>query len=215
MTDQELAEIVWDYMRYEQPLEKADLILGLGNQDIRTAEWAAQLWKDGWAPRILFTGNQGVGTRHLLDRSEADWFASRARELGVHSDALLLEHGATNTSENVTLSYRLLFEQDLLPKKMIVVTKPYMLRRAYATFMKQWPEERRPEVIMSAMNISLEDYCKSEMYPFDYVVNIMVGDLQRIMEYPKRGFQIEQYVPDEVKRAFDELVKRGYDKHLL
>lgn len=43
----------------------------------------------------------------------------------------------------------------------------------------------------------------------------MVGDLQRIKEFPKLGFQIEQDIPSDVWEAFEALVARGYDKYLL
>lgn len=214
MSDQELAQIIWDYMRFEQLLEKADLILGLGNHDIRTAEWAAKLWSDKWAPKILFTGDRGKITKATNEIAEAEEFASKAVMLGVPNTSILRETKATNTSENFLYSYRMLESESIPQKSIIIVTKPYMLRRAYATFMKQWPAETKPQVIMSAIDLTFEQYCNGQ-YSFDYIVNVMVGDLQRIMEYPKLGFQIEQNVPDEVKQAFNELVKRGYDKHLL
>jgi hypothetical protein len=44
---------------------------------------------------------------------------------------------------------------------------------------------------------------------------VMVGDLQRIKEYPKLGFQIEQEIPKDVWEAWEELVKLGYIKYLL
>jgi hypothetical protein len=47
------------------------------------------------------------------------------------------------------------------------------------------------------------------------VISIMVGDLQRIRLYPARGFQIEQQIPERVWEAYEELVKAGYDRHLL
>lgn len=43
----------------------------------------------------------------------------------------------------------------------------------------------------------------------------MVGDVQRMKLYPERGFQIVQEVPTDVWNAFEELVAKGYDKHLL
>ncbi len=43
----------------------------------------------------------------------------------------------------------------------------------------------------------------------------MVGDLERIREYPKLGFQVEQDIPEEVWQAFERLIEAGYDKHLL
>ena len=43
----------------------------------------------------------------------------------------------------------------------------------------------------------------------------MVGDLQRIREYPKLGYQIEQEIPAKVWRAYEKLGAAGYDKHLI
>ena len=43
----------------------------------------------------------------------------------------------------------------------------------------------------------------------------MVGDLQRIKIYPKKGFQIFQEIPDDVWQAYKQLVNLGYDKHLI
>jgi hypothetical protein len=49
----------------------------------------------------------------------------------------------------------------------------------------------------------------------DDVISIMVGDLQRIRTYAEKGFQIHQDIPDEVWKAYKELVAAGYDKHLV
>ena len=43
----------------------------------------------------------------------------------------------------------------------------------------------------------------------------MTGDLQRIREYPKSGYQIEQEIPDEIWNAFEQLVAAGYNRHLI
>jgi hypothetical protein len=43
----------------------------------------------------------------------------------------------------------------------------------------------------------------------------MVGDLQRIRVYPARGYQIEQDIPTDVWAAYEELVRAGYDRHLI
>lgn len=215
MTDFENAQIIWEYMRFEQPLKKADIIIGLGSSDVRTAEWSASLYNQGCAPLILFTGARGRTTREAFADNEADVYAKRALELGIPDDVILREINATNTGENIVYSYKLLQEKFIDVKSLILVTKPYMLRRAYATFMKQWPDDIKPDIQCSAIDISLGEYCSDEMYPFDYVVNVMVGDLQRIQEYPKLGFQIEQKSPEEVVKAYDTLIKRGYTKHLL
>jgi hypothetical protein len=90
-----------------------------------------------------------------------------------------------------------------------------MERRSYATFRKFWPE--KPAVVTSpqvSFDEYLDDYTNPELSKDD-VVNIMVGDLQRVRLYPARGFQIPQEIPEEVWAAYEELVASGYDKHLV
>ena len=85
-----------------------------------------------------------------------------------------------------------------------------MERRAYATFMNFWPGKK---VIAASPPISLFEY-PTEDLPRDLVINIMVGDLQRIRIYPEREFQIEQEIPVS-RGAFGKLIELGYDKHLI
>ena len=55
---------------------------------------------------------------------------------------MLIENRSTNTGENVLFTKRLLAERQLDPETFIVVQKPYMERRSYATFRKVWPEKQ-------------------------------------------------------------------------
>lgn len=215
MTNYELAQIIWDYMRYEQPLEKSDIIVGFGSSDVRTAEHCARLWHDGFADTIVFCGARGRITRDVFTENEAGVYAKRAIELGVPRDRIVVEHRSTNSGENVKYLYETVHNLGLPYQKIILVHKPYMLRRAYATLMQQWPETKKPTVICSSIDEPLDTYTQDTLYPFDYVTNVMVGDLQRIREYPKRGFQVEQYIPDGVWAAWQELVARGYTRYLL
>jgi len=43
----------------------------------------------------------------------------------------------------------------------------------------------------------------------------MVGDFQRILVYPEKGFAAPQLVPDEAMDAFDLLVLNGFTQHLI
>ncbi|HCH73168.1 MAG TPA: YdcF family protein, partial [Ochrobactrum sp.] len=45
------------------------------------------------------------------------------------------------------------------------------------------------------------------------LVHEMTGDLQRILEYPAKGYQIAQAVPLEVMEAYDFLIAQGFDGH--
>lgn len=208
-----LAEKIWQYMRLEPPLEKADVIIGLGSHDMQTPEWCARLYNDGYAPVIVFCGGRGRLTEDLVG-NEADQYADRAISLGVPEQSILRDTNSTNTGENIVNAYRILKEKDLLPGKVLLVTKPYMLRRAYATFMKQWPGEVKPEVTCSAIDKSFRDY-GSGFEDMKYTTEVMVGDLQRIKEYPALGFQIEQDIPDDIWATYKELVARGYTSQLM
>jgi hypothetical protein len=42
-----------------------------------------------------------------------------------------------------------------------------------------------------------------------------VGDLQRVIEYPKLGFAVEQDVPEDVHAAYQALVHDGFTSRLL
>jgi len=46
------------------------------------------------------------------------------------------------------------------------------------------------------------------------VIDIMVGDLWRVIEYPRLGHQSHQAVPGDVGAALKILIGAGYDKHL-
>lgn len=207
----ELARRIWDYHHLGHRLEKADLILALGSNDRRVAGHAADLWLAGWAPRLMMSGGSGALTRELFDRPEAELFAAIARERGVPEEALIIEPDSTNTGENIAFSQRRLAELGLAPQRIILVQKPYMERRAYATFRKFWPEI---DPLVSTPPISFADYPTPEL-PRDLVINLMVGDLQRIRLYPARGFQIAQEIPDDVWEAALELIALGYDRHLV
>ena len=71
---------------------------------------------------------------------------------------------------------------------------------------------------VTSPRVSLDEYLSGyshDALSSDDVIGIMVGDLQRIRLYPAKGFQIPQDIPDEVWRAYEELVKAGYDKYLI
>lgn len=49
----------------------------------------------------------------------------------------------------------------------------------------------------------------------EHWIHALAGDLQRIREYPAKGFQIEQDIPDEVWEAYEYLVDLGYTNRLI
>ena len=207
----QLAQKLWDYHHMHHELKPSDCILVLGSHDKRVAERGAELYLEGFAPFILFSGGLGRLTQDLWRQTEADLFAGIAMEMGVPKEAILIENCSTNTGENILFSQQVLKEKGMDPERFIVIQKPYMERRSFATFKKHWPEK---EMLVTSPQIPFEDYATDEI-PLERVINIMVGDLQRIKLYPQMGFQIYQEIPKDVWSAYERLVALGFDKQLV
>lgn len=205
-----LAHTLWDYHHMNHPLEPSDCILVLGSHDLRVAEWAADLYLKGYAPLLIFSGGLGNFTREIWTLPEADQFAEIALKKGVPAPAILIENKSTNTGENILFSRQLLEKNNLFPESFLVVQNPYMERRSYATFKKHWPDKKN---FVTSPPISFDQY-PTELIPLEKVINIMVGDLQRIKIYPEKGFQIYQEIPIKVWRAYELLIESGFTKHL-
>ena len=206
-----LAKILWDYHHMHHQPVKSDCILVLGSHDLRVAERGAELYLQGWAPLLVFSGGLGNLTQHIWTESEADQFARIAIKLGVPREAILIENRSTNTGENILFTRQLLEQHNIHPSSFILVQKPYMERRSYATFKKHWPDKK---LVVTSPQISFEDYPTEEI-PLERVINIMVGDLQRIKIYPDKGFQVAQEIPPEVWAAGLQLIEYGFNSHLV
>ncbi len=205
------AKQLWDYHHVNNHLEKADCILVLGSHDVRVAERAAELYLEGWAPLLIFSGGLGRLTEGVWTETEADLFAKIAIDKGVPREAILIENKSTNTGENILFTRQLLIENKIDPQSFIVVQKPYMERRSFATFKKHWPDKK---LIVTSPQISFENYPNAEI-PAEQVINIMAGDLQRIKVYAEKGFQIYQEIPSHVWKAYEQLVASGFNEHLI
>jgi len=206
-----LAKVLWDYHQLNDTLNKADAIFVLGSHDTRVAERGAQLWLEGMADYLILSGGLGNFTLGVWEETEADKFAKIALNMGVSEARIIVENKSTNTGENIRFTQKILKEKGLDFHRFIIVQKPYMERRSYATFKKNWPEK---SVTVTSPKISFENYPNEEI-SMAIVIQSMVGDLQRIKAYPKLGFQIEQEIPQEVWQAFEQLVKLGFNQHLI
>lgn len=201
-------------MIMKHKLNVSDIIFVLGSNDYKVAEYASDLFLKGLAPYILFSG--GIAHHDDLlstgwNKAEAEIFADIAISKGIPKDRIIIENKAKNTGENVLYTEKILKKAGIIFSNVIAVQKPYMERRTFATIKVHWPNVN---LMVSSPPIDFEDYVSNNKDK-ECLINIMVGDLQRIIEYPKLGFQIEQKVPNEVLNAYHFLVGKGYDKHLI
>ncbi len=209
----ELVQILWDYMLVGHTLRKADCIFMLGSYDVRVADYAIELYKDGYAPYILFSGGVIQHNARLnlyWDDTEANYFAKRAIEQGIPSDKVLVENLATNTTENFTCTRTLLESLGLDFQSFILVQKPFMERRVLACAIKRWSDK---DYVVTSPPISCMDYLNGDL-PKDGLIQYIVGDFQRVKVYGENGFQAPQDIPPHCWDAFEQLVALGYDKHL-
>lgn len=232
-TDMEIlrdAELLWDYHHIGYISEEtdeaedffpADLILGFGSHDLRVAERCADLYLQGAAGVILFTGGLGRITGSLWREPEAAIFRRTALRAGVPAASILIEESASNTGENIRYSKeiagRMIFDAagsgcDL--PRILAVDKPGRERRTLAALKKQWPGAvfriTSPRCSFAQCLQYYEQGAGGTGITVRRFINIMVGDLIKMETYADLGFQISQPVPEEVRMACRRLQDMGF-----
>lgn len=209
MENIEEIKVLWNYMKMNQQLKKADCIIGLGSVDTNVANVASELYLQGYADKVFFSGGLGKITNKIWNETEAEKFAKIAIKKGVPKEKIYIEKESTNTGDNFRFTKRMIEELQLDIKSCIVVCKPYDEKRAYASFKKIMPEF---EVIITSENISCEEYYRKNGTEW---INVLVGDIQRMKLFYEKGWQVKMDIPKEVWDAYEVLVKKGYDKFVF
>ena len=207
-------QTLWDYLRLGKNPEQADCIVGFGNFNTDIARRAAELYHQGYAPKILFTGGLGRNTEGLLPEPEAVRFARVAMELGVPREDILMEARSTNTAENILFTRQLLEAEGLPNGRILGVHQPFMERRITAAMGVYWPQTH---FMVTSPQVSIPEYlerAREQGVTEEASISVIVGDFQRMELYAQKGYQLPQYIPEEAWQAFRRLVALGYDKQL-
>lgn len=207
-------QVIWDYLGLHKQPEKADVIVGFGNFNDNIARRAAELYHQGYAPKILFTGGLGRNTQGLLPESEAARFARVAMECGVRSEDIIREDKSTNTAENILFTRACLEKLNIPHDRILGVHQPFMERRITAAMGVYWPEL---DFRVTSPQVSIESYladARKQGVTEEASISVIVGDFQRMDLYAKKGYQLPQHIPEEAWKAFHQLVAMGYDKQL-
>ena len=207
-------QVIWDYLCLHRQPQKADVIVGFGNFNTDIARRAAELYLQGYAPKVLFTGGLGRNTEGLLPEPEAVRFARVAMECGVPEKDILLEEKSTNTKENIDFTRDLLQQQGIAHNHILGVHQPFMERRIAAAMGVYWSEQ---SFSVTSPQVTIPEYlrrAKEQGISENASVSVIVGDFQRIELYAQKGYQLPQYIPPEAWEAFHTLVAMGFDKQL-
>ena len=207
-------QVIWDYLGMHRQPQKADVIVGFGNFNTNIARRAAELYLQGYAPKVLFTGGLGRNTEGLLPEPEAVRFAKVAMERGVPEKDILIEDRSTNTKENIEFTRRLLEEAGVPHGHILGVHQPFMERRITAAMGVYWPEL---QFSVTSPQVSIPEYladAERQGITENAAVSVIVGDFQRMDLYAKKGYQLPQYIPEEAWEAFHRLVALGFDSQL-
>lgn len=74
------------------------------------------------------------------------------------------------------------------------------------------------QAIFTSQQISCEEYFKqydNGDITRDEIINILVGDIQRMKVFVDKGWQIPMEIPRDVWEAYEKLVNLGFDKYLI
>ncbi|MGH3833554.1 MAG: YdcF family protein [Pseudonocardiaceae bacterium] len=204
-------ELLWDYHDMHHDLHPCDVGIGLGSHDPGVAIHIAELFHRAMFPLIVFTGANSPTTVGRFPRGEAVHYRDHAIELGVPPQAIRVEPTATNTGQNIEFTRRMLADEGIDVRSVLLVSRPYQQRRAFATCQKLWPDV---DALCSSRPLPLNEYIAS-IGDTKRVINMLVGDTQRVTEYAKRGFAIEQETPPQVRDAYQRLIEAEFTDRLI
>lgn len=208
------AHTLWDFMSKQDEPGNPTAIFVFGSTDLIVAAFAASLYFRLKPDVIICSG----GVAHQYDLLKTGWnisegaiFADVLSGFGVPGNVIYVEDRSKNTGENFDFSLSLAQENHLDLSDVLILHKPYMTLRTRLTGLARCANLR---FRVASPLFSFDQYVRLAMQA-DKLLNIMVGDLQRIIVYPERGFSAPCIIPADVMEAFEELIQAGYTKHLL
>jgi uncharacterized SAM-binding protein YcdF (DUF218 family) len=183
----------------------SDAIVVCCSYDLRVCDYACELLRQEFAPRLVLTGNTGNWTKHLWTVPEARVFRDRALANGVKANQIYLEEKATNFGENIS------FVRQLMPdlRRVTFVTKPASVLRVSLTVPIRWPGIT---AFVDSPPFAFPDDVSNVIGVFG-VMHEMVGDIDRVIQYPGKGFQIPHELPPEILDSWEALLAQGFGSH--
>lgn len=197
------------------PTTPFDAVIGFGVFDLRLPRLCGDLYAQGLARRIIFTGGVGAGTGDL-GGPEADVWQQALTESHpqIPAEDVIVENRSTNTAENITFTAELLRQSH--PRlafgtgitNVLAVSSPSRLRRVRLTLAKLQP---RLDVVGCLPPFTLErEQALYQQQGLDYLSHL-AGEVDRIVVYGQRGWIAQEAVPAEIAAAAALLARKERD----
>ena len=160
------------YLVVSRPPEKSDLIVCLTGANVETGMAAAEIYKEGLAPRIFLMRSAPPDGSELLHEKgvhypeEKDLLAMGLKGLGVPDDALIVGNqyadGLFAEAESVG---KIVNENDY--RSIILITSPIRSRRTWLTFRRVFRENENVRIFLVPSpysSFSPQDWWKTGRY---------------------------------------------------
>jgi len=202
-------QVLFDYLYPKENPEKSDIIIGFGSFDLKVLDRCAELYQQGYADKILFTGGIGAGTADLK-KSEAQAFLDYIHEHfpQIPDKDIFIEDQSTNTGENLEFSYQKLLNSnppfDLRQKGLsaILVTSAVRQKRAELTWRKHFPESTFYNCPPNTTFSKEKDLYHNKGLNLQQLI---LAEVRKIGSYPESGFIAEEKIPIKVKEIIMRL----------
>lgn len=158
------------YLSPQDPVERADVIVTVsGGDNNARIKKSVELYKEGWAPVILYSGAAAEG-----DVSNAAAMRNISVKMGVPKSDVLLEEKSVDTAENAKFSSVIIQKEGYA--SMILVTSPYHQRRTMELFKTELGEDFKI-INQSAVD---EDWRKKGWWKDEEGRFLTIGELGKI-----------------------------------
>lgn len=132
-------DAITNFIFVDDDISPCDIILVPGGSHPQLAEKAVELYNQGMAEYVLFSGRANPNIPDFP--SEADYLKSLAVSLGIPSDRVICENKAAHTFENAEFSLTTISQMSVKAKKVILVCKAFHSRRVLSTYQFVFPKD--------------------------------------------------------------------------
>ncbi len=187
LTDQQMTDLLFSNIKDDKQSGDCILVAGSSKAVEYRLPTAIELYKNGRAGKILFSGGVVWDDTGL---TEAQMLADKAMELGIPSEDILIENQSLHTKENVLASLLVLDRAFYLHKirRLLVVTSHYHMRRlnlTLRTYMPDW-------IDYSLCPVNDKSTRRDNWFLNPYGRERVEAESAKIISYVKQGIIMDQ-----------------------